>query len=105
MNLSSSRRDFMKATATTLLAPSILSNSSMASAADGDIVGHGSHRYKIQAGWGKLDAAQFPVKNCHEMVMDSKGRLIMVTDETKNNMALICDSKPCKSAIICRKAG
>lgn len=85
MNLSNSRRDFVKTAAATLLAPSIVT-SVKAQPADGDIVGHGSHRYKIQANWGKLDASKFPVKNCHEMVMDSKGRLIMVTDETKNNI-------------------
>lgn len=50
------------------------------------IIGHGSHRYRIVADWGRLDADKFPVNNCHEMVMDRRGRLIMVTDETRNNI-------------------
>ncbi|TAF97980.1 MAG: 6-bladed beta-propeller [Cytophagia bacterium] len=56
--------------------------------ADGEIIGHGKFRYRLNAKWGNLDAAQFPVKNCHEMVLDSKGRLIMITDEVKNNILI-----------------
>ncbi len=51
-----------------------------------EILGHGKFKYKVHKSWGDLDPAKTPVKNCHEMVMDSKGRLIMVTDETKNNI-------------------
>ncbi|GAB2779671.1 peptidylglycine monooxygenase-like protein [Rhabdobacter roseus] len=56
--------------------------------ADGEIIGHGSHRYRVQQSWGKLDASKFPVNNCHEMVQDSQGRLIMVGDEVKNNILI-----------------
>ena len=87
MAFTTSRRDFVKTATTSLIMPSILTKTA-ASLGDGDIVGHGSHRYKIQASWGKLYASKFPVKNCHEMVMDSKGRLIMVTDEIKNNILI-----------------
>jgi hypothetical protein len=55
-------------------------------ASDGEIIGHGSHRYRIRTQWGKLDSAKFPVNNCHEMVQDSKGRLLMIGDEAKNNI-------------------
>lgn len=55
---------------------------------DGEVIGHGSHRYKVHQGWGNLDASQFPVNNCHEMVQDSKGRLIMVGDNVKNNILI-----------------
>jgi len=51
-----------------------------------EIIGHGDFRYRVQKAWGNLDPASTPVKNCHEMVMDRKGRLIMVTDETRNNI-------------------
>ncbi|MEX0820752.1 MAG: twin-arginine translocation signal domain-containing protein [Rhodothermales bacterium] len=51
-----------------------------------DVIGHGEFRYRIEADWSDLDASATPVKNCHEMVMDRRGRLIMVTDETKNNV-------------------
>ena len=50
------------------------------------IIGHGDFTYRVHKEWGNLNPANTPVKNCHEMVMDSKGRLIMVTDEIKNNV-------------------
>lgn len=50
------------------------------------ILGHGSHQYRVHEAWGNLNPETTPVKNCHEMVMDSKGRLFMVTDETRNNI-------------------
>ncbi|MEL7532756.1 MAG: 6-bladed beta-propeller [Bacteroidota bacterium] len=53
-----------------------------------EIIGHGSHKYRVQRSWGDLDPSKTPVNNCHEMVMDSKGRMIMVTDETKNNILI-----------------
>jgi len=53
-----------------------------------EYVGHGDFKYKVDKEWGDLDPAKTPVKNCHEMVMDSKGRLIMVGDHTKNNILI-----------------
>ncbi len=55
---------------------------------DNRIIGHGKFRYRVHQEWGNLDPAKTPVKNCHEMVMDSKGRLIMITDETRNNIII-----------------
>lgn len=55
---------------------------------DDQIIGHGNFRYRVHQEWGNLDPAKTPVKNCHEMVMDSKGRLIMITDETRNNIII-----------------
>ena len=52
------------------------------------IIGHGDFKYKVHKSWGNLDRAITPVKNCHEMVMDSKGRLIVVGDNTKNNILI-----------------
>lgn len=57
-------------------------------ASDKTIIGHGSHRYRVNRDWGNLDPARFPVKDCHEMVIDSRGRLIMVTNETRNNILI-----------------
>lgn len=54
----------------------------------GEVVGHGDFKYRIHKEWGDLDPAKTPVKNCHEMVQDSKGRLIMVGDEIKNNILI-----------------
>ncbi|GAA5221956.1 6-bladed beta-propeller [Membranihabitans marinus] len=52
------------------------------------ILGHGSHKYKVVQGWGTLDAGKNPVNDCHEMVEDAKGRLILLTNETKNNVII-----------------
>jgi hypothetical protein len=51
-----------------------------------EVIGHGDFRYRVELGWGDLDPAVHPVKNCHEMVMDRRGRLIMLTDEPRNNV-------------------
>lgn len=50
------------------------------------VLGHGDFQYKVDLKWGMLDPAKVPVNNCHEMVMDRKGRIVMVTDEPKNNI-------------------
>lgn len=55
---------------------------------DDNVIGHGEFRYRVNKGWGTLDPAVTPVFNCHEMVQDRKGRLIMITDEVKNNILL-----------------
>ncbi len=52
------------------------------------VIGHGDFRYRVHQSWGNLDRAKTPVNNCHEMVLDSKGRLIMITDETRNNIII-----------------
>ncbi|WP_194766547.1 6-bladed beta-propeller [Tamlana sp. I1] len=52
------------------------------------IIGHGDFKYKVHKSWGDLDRTVTPVKNCHEMVMDSKGRLIMVGDDVHNNVLI-----------------
>lgn len=52
------------------------------------IIGQGDFRYRVDLEWGNLDPMAHPVKNCHEMVQDRSGRLIMITDETKNNILI-----------------
>ena len=82
-----SRRAFLKATTLTSAAISLPIFNILSKPELGDeIIGHGNFRYKVHKAWGNLDPATTPVKNCHEMVMDKKGRLIMITDEVKNNI-------------------
>ena len=80
------RRDFVKAggiaIGSTLLAPHVFSEPK----GDGELLGHGSHRYKVVKNWGVLDAGKVPVNDCHEMVQDKKERIILLTNETKNNV-------------------
>lgn len=52
------------------------------------ILGHGTKRYKLNTHWSQADVAKNPVKDCHEMVQDSKGRIILLTNETKNNVII-----------------
>jgi hypothetical protein len=52
------------------------------------IIGHGSHQYKIDLNWGNLDSKQYPVKDCHEMIQDSKGRIVLLTNHVKNNILI-----------------
>ena len=52
------------------------------------VIGHGDFRYRIERDWSDLDPARYPVNNCHEMVMDSRGRFIMITDEVRNNILI-----------------
>ena len=65
-----------------LLTPSFLKSKDM----DDTILGHNNKRYRINTKWSKADAMQYPVKDCHEMVQDKKGRIILLTNETKNNV-------------------
>ena len=53
-----------------------------------EVIGHGKFKYRVHKAWGDLDPAKTPVTNCHEMVMDAKGRLIMVGDNTQNNILI-----------------
>ncbi|GAA4296364.1 NHL repeat-containing protein [Aestuariibaculum suncheonense] len=52
------------------------------------IVGHNSHRYKVDMNWGNLNPSVTPVKDCHEMIQDSKGRILLLTNHTKNNVII-----------------
>ncbi len=52
-----------------------------------EVIGHGDFRYRVHKEWGTLDAST-PVNNCHEMVQDASGRLIMIGDEVKNNILI-----------------
>ncbi|RAJ97678.1 hypothetical protein LX87_02581 [Larkinella arboricola] len=84
------RRTFLNqaaaATAVGLTIPNI--NFGALPKADEVVIGHGSHRYRVVPNWGVLDAGKNPVNDCHEMVEDAKGRLILLTNETKNNIII-----------------
>lgn len=52
------------------------------------LVGHNQFRYRVQSDWGNLDPTRYPVNDCHEIVMDSRGRIILLTNETRNNILI-----------------
>src|SRR5690606_37491038 len=80
------RRTFIaqSAAATTALAaaPDINAFGATADA----VYGHNGMTYKQVKGWGVLDNAKHPVNDCHEMVQDRRGRILLLTNETKNNL-------------------
>ncbi|MFM8449958.1 MAG: 6-bladed beta-propeller [Haliscomenobacter sp.] len=59
------------------------------------ILGHGDFRYQADPSWGTLDPSKIPVNDCHEMVIDRKGRLFLLTNETKNNIIIYNRSGKC----------
>lgn len=81
------RKQFIKHSSITaagmLCAPAIIG-----AAKPETILGHNNKRYRINTKWSQLNAAQYPVKDCHEMVQDQQGRIILLTNETKNNVIL-----------------
>ncbi|MEP2687596.1 MAG: 6-bladed beta-propeller, partial [Maribacter dokdonensis] len=96
----STRRNFIK---TTGLASTAMATTSMAFGATvigskknsdrllnetDTILGHGDYKYKLTKNWAQISATRIPLLNCHEMVMDSKGRLIMVGDHPQNNILI-----------------
>jgi DNA-binding beta-propeller fold protein YncE len=88
----SSRRDFIRQTVLATVAGSSAAAWVPASAtspkSEPIILGHNDFRYRIVPGWGVLDAGKNPVNDCHEMVQDAKGRIILLTNETKNNVLM-----------------
>lgn len=54
----------------------------------GPVYGHNHMQYHMDARWGNLNPSKHPVKDCHEMVQDAKGRIILLTNETKNNILI-----------------
>ena len=53
-----------------------------------EILGHGDYKYKLHTDWAQFSSVETPLLNCHEMQMDSKGRLIMIGDHPKNNVLI-----------------
>ena len=53
----------------------------------GPVIGHGDFKYRVNYNWGNLGASH-PVKDCHEMVMDKKKRIFLITNEVKNNIII-----------------
>jgi len=49
---------------------------------------NGNKRYKMNEQWSKADVSRNPVNDCHEMVQDKKGRIILLTNEIKNNVLI-----------------
>ena len=80
-----SRRSFCCRTAAVLGFPFIGRASDAA-----PILGQGDFRYRVVPGWGDLGEST-PVENCHGIVCDKEGHLILFTDQVKNNVIVYDD--------------
>ena len=80
------RRRFLSAM--TGVAGVSLTSPYIAKAAKEDIIGHGTHRYRVIADWGKLNASQYPIVNCHAMVQTKDGLLHTLCDGVRNNFLI-----------------
>ncbi len=49
----------------------------------GRIIGQGDFRFTVDKAWGNLDPQQQPLQHCHEMVLDSRKRLVCSTVSPK----------------------
>lgn len=91
--MDNSRRKFIKnstAVSTSLLTTPVVSFNILRKnkIEEEKLIGHGDYMYRVIRDWAKLSVAHNPILNCHEMVMDSKGRLIMIGDHTDNNIMI-----------------
>jgi len=79
------RRDFLRnssmAMAGLITVPNVRFNDDL-------ILGQNKKRYKIDTKWSRADVSRFPVNDCHEMIQDKQGRIVLLTNETKNNVLI-----------------
>ncbi|MBK8500946.1 MAG: 6-bladed beta-propeller [Saprospiraceae bacterium] len=89
---SSSRRKFLEKTSLATLAavysPGYYFHICSRPKLEKVVIGHGDFKYSVEKSWGNLDPQKTPVNNCHEMVQDHQGRLILLTDHPKNNIII-----------------
>ena len=78
------RRAFLKQTS--LVAGGVLIMHDLFATNKEKVYGYNDMTYTLDTVWAKTNASQFAVNDCHEMVQDSKGRIILLTNETKNNI-------------------
>jgi hypothetical protein len=89
------RRDFLKKTGIAAATTSFIANLNTPALAKANanneenrLIGHGSFKYSVDKDWAKISVNSTPLFNCHEMVQDQKGRLIMVGDHVANNIVI-----------------
>lgn len=85
------RRTFIKNT-TLAAAASVYITKDLFAQDKSVIYGHNKMKYSMDTKWCKADPLKNPVNDCHEMVQDAKGRIILLTNETKNNIMMFNDS-------------
>lgn len=84
------RRNFIKQT--TVAASGFFIAKDLLAREKGPVYGHNNMLYRMDAKWGALNPSKHPVNDCHEMVQDSRGRILLLTNETKNNILIYSKS-------------
>jgi hypothetical protein len=80
------RKEFLQCSSL-LIAGTLIARDKLFDIDNDEIVyGQNEKKYKLVKDWVKADASKLPVNDCHEMVQDAKGRIILFTNETKNNI-------------------
>jgi hypothetical protein len=82
------RRQFIKTSALLTTGAIAIPNINFGRAKEELIIGHGDFKYSVDPLWGALSPSKIPVKDCHEMVQDSQGRIVLLTNHTKNNIII-----------------
>ena len=83
-----SRRGFVKAAVTTAITTVAFPH---VRAVESVLLGQGGFKYRVVPDWGVLGAAT-PVNNCHGLVCDREGHIILLTDDVRNNV-IVYDRK------------
>jgi peptidylamidoglycolate lyase len=78
------RRDFIKRTAAVTSA-ALLTNHKLFAMGD-EIIGQNERKYRLDKNWVKSTGSGLPVNDCHEMIQDNNKRIVLLTNETKNNV-------------------
>lgn len=80
------RRNFLKYSGLAAGAAAITKD--MFAGKNDPVYGHNDMRYRMNVKWGALNPEKYPVNDCHEMIQDKKGRIVLLTNETKNNILI-----------------
>ncbi|TKC08592.1 NHL repeat-containing protein [Pedobacter frigoris] len=80
------RSAFLKHTA--IVSASFFITKDLLAKPKGPVYGHNNMKYTLDTKWGQLNPEKNPVNDCHEMVQDAKGRIILLTNETRNNVLI-----------------
>jgi sugar lactone lactonase YvrE len=90
VNKNTSRRQFIRNTSLSI--GGLWLTNGLLARDKGPVYGHNHVQYTLDTAWSRCNPQQYPVNDCHEMVQDKKGRIFLLTNETKNNI-LIYDTK------------
>lgn len=80
------RRNFL--TSTAIATSGLFFTRNLLAHTKSKVFGHNEMKYTFDRDWGTLNSAKTPVNDCHEMVQDARGRILLLTNETRNNVII-----------------